>query len=331
MITLSQTQDFRGVSGTAAAVTCSIFGDLLNAAADNFTLLFQGQLPNAAAILLAASPGQQLLIKSILLSNTTNADVSGVQFFSGGSVAVNQLVNLRIPALGSATWTDSKGWTIYDANGVALGANLALPNQANDTLLANISGGVAPPIPVHISDFLDASIGTSEGLLLTRGSGGWVGLAAGTAGFFLQSTGPGALLAYAAAAGLTSENTFKNVQAVTPCVGSIAGSVNIDLSNFSASTGLTPAASQPVASNTLILTATANITALSFSNAVDGAVYNIYLVENATGGWTWSLPGNFSFGAAGAPSLTTTPNAVNLISAQALVALAIFRCAANDG
>ena len=61
------------------------------------------------------------------------------------------------------------------------------------TMMANILGSVGPAIPNYLSDFLDYVLGTTtRGTLLFRGGPGWIALAPGTAGLFLQTSGPGA-------------------------------------------------------------------------------------------------------------------------------------------
>lgn len=118
---------------------------------------------------------------------------------------------------------------------------------------------------------------------------------------------------------LSSANVFTNVQTVAPYAASISGAVSIDLAGTAKS-------------NTLVLTAAANVTSLAFTNPVDGAIYNIYLAEDATGGWVWpALPSNFDFGAAGAPTLTTTAGAINQLSMQWIAVLSKFRGAGSAG
>lgn len=61
------------------------------------------------------------------------------------------------------------------------------------SMMSNIAGSVAPAIPNTLSNYLDHVLGTSaRGTLLFRGSSGWVALAPGTAGRFLQTAGVGA-------------------------------------------------------------------------------------------------------------------------------------------
>lgn len=67
---------------------------------------------------------------------------------------------------------------------------------ANNRLLANISGGIAAPIGMSISTFLDAVIGNTQGAIITRQGANWVILGPGAAGTKLTSGGAGANLSW---------------------------------------------------------------------------------------------------------------------------------------
>lgn len=64
-----------------------------------------------------------------------------------------------------------------------------LRSQANQTILANITGGVAPPTARTLSAILDIIIGNTRGMLVVRGGAGWVALALGASGTWLRSNG----------------------------------------------------------------------------------------------------------------------------------------------
>lgn len=104
------------------------------------------------------------------------------------------------------------------------------------------------------------------------------------------------------AAGLADANVFTNQQAVTPYRASVTGDVVIDL--------------EDAKSNNLHLTLTSNVSSFSLTNPVDGAVYNIRLIQDATGGHTFALPAEWKFSDGIKPTLATTPNAVNFISLE---------------
>lgn len=66
-----------------------------------------------------------------------------------------------------------------------------LATQSNQTILANVSGGVAVPSAVSLSSVLDIASST-RGTILYRGASGWAALATGTSGYYLQTAGAGA-------------------------------------------------------------------------------------------------------------------------------------------
>jgi hypothetical protein len=75
-------------------------------------------------------------------------------------------------------------------------APTAVAGMPDDTILANISGGVATGSPETLSDILDAIVSSAQGTLLTRGAAGWVALAPGAAGTVLTANGAGADLTW---------------------------------------------------------------------------------------------------------------------------------------
>jgi hypothetical protein len=69
-------------------------------------------------------------------------------------------------------------------------------------LLANISGTTGPATAHPLSAYLDHALGTTtRGTLLYRSGSGWIALAPGTSGLYLQTLGSGADPAWAAAPG----------------------------------------------------------------------------------------------------------------------------------
>jgi hypothetical protein len=87
----------------------------------------------------------------------------------------------------------------------------SLPTGASSpdaTIMSNISGGVQPAIPNILSDVLDHTLGTStRGTILFRGGPGWIALAPGPAGYFLETHGAGADVSWeVGSAGVTSIN-----------------------------------------------------------------------------------------------------------------------------
>lgn len=108
--------------------------------------------------------------------------------------------------------------------------------------------------------------------------------------------------ALTARAVLAAANAFTAQQTVTPYRANITGAVSIDLS-------------ATAKSNNLYLTLTGNVTSFALTNPVDGGVYNIRFIQDATGGRTMpALPASFKFSSGTAPTFTTTANAVDFMS-----------------
>lgn len=133
---LSPTDSISGLAGSAAAVTYSIFGDAVISSADNFKLLAQGQVPNPVNTLLAATAGQQSIIKEIHLVNTTGSAVT-VKLYVDGTVGTNQFASLSIPANGGGTWTDA-GWKILDSSGQVISGIASLAGDVAGLITATV-------------------------------------------------------------------------------------------------------------------------------------------------------------------------------------------------
>lgn len=115
-----------------------------------------------------------------------------------------------------------------------------------------------------------------------------------------------------------SANVFTQQQAVTPYRANISGAVSIDL----AATAM---------SNNLFLTLNGNVSSFALTNPVDGAVYNIKFIQDATGSRTISLPSAFKFAGGTAPTFSTAANAVDFMSAIYGSTSTTYMCAFNTG
>lgn len=139
MITLSPTDSLSAVAGTATAITYTILGDAITSSGDAFKVLAQNQLPNSVGSVIAATAGQQSLIKTILLSNTTGSTVFGVKFFINGTTDSHQIISMQIPANGSAVYESGTGWRVYDSNG-----GLATSSIQGQQGIQGVQGVVGP-------------------------------------------------------------------------------------------------------------------------------------------------------------------------------------------
>ncbi len=69
---------------------------------------------------------------------------------------------------------------------------LGLDDIADNTLLANISGGVLFPSSTTVTALIDSAISNTQGSILYRDASAWVALAPGTNGYFLKTQGAAA-------------------------------------------------------------------------------------------------------------------------------------------
>lgn len=76
-----------------------------------------------------------------------------------------------------------------------------LPSIGAAELLANLTGGSAPPTGQTLTAILDAIMGNAEGSILQRGATDWQVLTPGTSGDVLTTGGSGALASWQAASG----------------------------------------------------------------------------------------------------------------------------------
>lgn len=74
---------------------------------------------------------------------------------------------------------------------------------ADKTILANISGGAALPMPTALSAIFDSILGNTQGQLITRNAGGWTVLGPSTGGKILTENGAGANLSWTTPSGGT--------------------------------------------------------------------------------------------------------------------------------
>jgi len=145
---------------------------------------------------------------TITTTGTISLSTSGVSAGTYGSTSTSPTITIdsygRITSAFSSTITPSSigaaasSITILSGTGLSGGGDLtanrtiSLSPTSAFTILANNSSGSAVPSGVSLSAILDAVIGNTQGELVFRGSGGWVGLSPGTSGQLLKTNGAGA-------------------------------------------------------------------------------------------------------------------------------------------
>jgi hypothetical protein len=105
--------------------------------------------------------------------------------------------------LGAGTVTSVAAGTglTTGAGPITAAGTISFAQAANGTLLANISGAAAAPVPSTLSLIFDAVLSSTQGAVLYRGAATWGALTPGTSGQFLQSGGTGANPSWANASG----------------------------------------------------------------------------------------------------------------------------------
>jgi hypothetical protein len=164
----------------------------------------------------------------------------------------------------------------------ALPAGMTSPDQ---TMLANISGIIAPAIPNTLSDFLDRVLGTTiRGTLLYRGGPGWIALPPGTNGLFLQT--------HDAGADPTWEIGASGVVSITAGTGISTGSAPITATG---TVSLDAISDSNLLSNISGVSAAPTPTTISaFLDHVLGAARGTVLTRNVSG-WVALPPGTSGY------------------------------------
>ena len=139
-----------------------------------------------------------------------------------------QDLSWQVGGSGVTSITAGAGLTASPSPIVATGT-LALAPVADRTLLANVSGGSAAPVPLTLSAILDVVLGNARGSLLSRTTGGWVALAPGAVGQYLKAQGAGADLAWDSPAGAGTVTSVSAGIGISTGGGPITGSGTVSL------------------------------------------------------------------------------------------------------
>lgn len=183
-----------------------------------------GVMNGATNVSLVTSPAASTArhIKEIQIYNGDTADHTiTVEFYDGSNARAYG--DYPVPAGSFLRYGQEDGWRVGVTQGagtvtsivtgtgltggpITSSGTISFDPVADGSILANISGGIAPPIPNNLSDILDYELTSTQGSLIYRGGAGWTTLGPGTAGFLLQTGGPAANPSWitAPATGVTS-------------------------------------------------------------------------------------------------------------------------------
>ena len=182
------------------------------------------------------------------------------------------------------------------------------PSIASGGILSNVTGGSTTPSANNLSALLDFGISSARGSMAYRSTGGWVALAPGTSGQFLQTAGAGADPTWAAVSGATGGT-----------VTTITAGTNVNLSSGATCTlTCTISSTAPSISNNTVLSNVSGSSAVASGNTLTqfldsaaGSAQGSVLYRSASA-WTVLAPGTsgqvLTTGGAGANPSWATPS-----------------------
>ena len=142
------------------------------------------------------------------------------------------------------------------------------------------------------------SVTLGHGALTTQAGGIAIGKSSTSSHTCAVALGPGITTERADTTHVNSLIAYGQAASKTNAVGSTGGSVTLNWDN----------------SNIQTLTLTSNITTLTKSNPIDGAVYTLFLTQGGTGGKTVSWGADVDWPSGTAPTLSTAAGSVDAVS-----------------
>lgn len=178
-------------------------------------------------------------IKSIISAQGTVTSITAVAPLGGGTITESGSITLDAASVDNGYLAPMAPLT-FKGNALAsadtpqdLSSNdvlgiLGLGNMPNNTLLGNITGAVANPAPITLSQYIDTAIGNTTGSVLFRGASEWQTLPAGISGQYLTTQGPSSDPLWAS---LPPPSTVTSVATGTGLIGgpiTTSGTISID-------------------------------------------------------------------------------------------------------
>lgn len=184
------------------------------------------QIPNNTVFAnISGSTATPVGITTSALLDSTLGNVQGDILYRGGSLwsvlppgTTGQVLTTH-GASANPTWSSSSGSGTVTSVGSGTGLSggpitgigtLSLATIANNSLLANTSGGTAAPSPTTLSALLDSVLGSTQGSIIYRAGSVWSALGPGTLGQLLQTGGAAANPSWAGVSSTTgAEGQFQ--------------------------------------------------------------------------------------------------------------------------
>lgn len=224
---------FGGASGTTL-ITANLppytpSGSLALAASAHVNIATAGQATSGTSGTTTSTSPTSVVFDS-LTGTFTGAAQGGTSVPAGviqPTLTFNYIIKVKSNTTGAGgvvSWGGLIGDIATDATlqGYILGTtNFAgIANAANQTFLANISGGTAQPTPTSWSTWMDSVCGSAQGNIIYRSGSTWSCLPPGTNGFVLGTQGSGANPLWVSAPTVTPQSA--NTVYAGPTSGSAA-------------------------------------------------------------------------------------------------------------
>lgn len=143
MLTLAAADTIAADADVASKVTLTIFGMQLSSSVETYSCLYQGQVAVAPTTVYTVPASTTTFIRSMTVVNTDTVASHTFQMFRGGTGVTNQITPLfNLPAGGSLTYEDGKGWSDVT---IGVGTNLLNDSHTGYSDYSAIANPAIPP------------------------------------------------------------------------------------------------------------------------------------------------------------------------------------------